>query len=143
MIDLHWFYQAHVDEETHYLILSDAAYQEYLSAKRDYTDRARRSAESDKKNEGLSPECRSLMEKGEEYIRHIHESNERIPGKEFSEKLDRLERVVARIFEVVRLHPEVSSDQDKLKSYYHQLLLCAAHGSGAGRTEGRRFRKKG
>ncbi len=118
MIDLHWFYQAHVDEETHYLILSDAAYQEYLSAKRDYTDRARRSAESDKKNEGLSPECRSLMEKGEEYIRHIHESNERIPGKEFSEKLDRLERVVARIFEVVRLHPEVSSDLDKLMSYY-------------------------
>ncbi|MCD7981266.1 MAG: 5-bromo-4-chloroindolyl phosphate hydrolysis family protein [Clostridiales bacterium] len=118
MIDLHWFRQAHVDEETHYLILSDAAYQDYLSAKRDYTDRERRAAESQKKNDGLSPECRSLIEKGEEYIRHIHESNERIPGEEFSAKLDQLERVVARIFEVVRAHPEVASDLDKLMSYY-------------------------
>ncbi|MCD8134083.1 MAG: 5-bromo-4-chloroindolyl phosphate hydrolysis family protein [Clostridiales bacterium] len=125
MIEMHWFLQAHVDEEQHYLILSDEAYQSYLSAKSDYTARERQAAEvqrqadeAKRKDDGLSPECRRLIGKGEEYIRHIHESNERIPGAEFSAKLDQMEHVVARIFDVVRAHPEVASDLDKLMSYY-------------------------
>lgn len=125
MIEIHWLYQAHVDEEQHYLILSDDAYQAYLTAKSDYAARERQdaaahgmTADAKHKDDGLSPECRSLIEKGGEYIRHIHESNERIPGKEFSAKLDQMERLVARIFDVVRAHPEVASDLDKLMSYY-------------------------
>ncbi len=125
MIEMHWLFQAHVDEEQHYLILSDEAYQSYLSAKSDYAARERQVAEARRradearqKDDGLSPECRRLIEKGEEYIRHIHESNERIPGEEITAKLNQMERVVARIFDVVRAHPEVASDLDKLMSYY-------------------------
>ncbi|MCC8082073.1 MAG: 5-bromo-4-chloroindolyl phosphate hydrolysis family protein [Lachnospiraceae bacterium] len=125
MIEIHWFLQAHVDEEQHYLILSDEAYQSYLSAKGDYTARERQAAEArrqadetKRKDDGLSPECRRLIEKGEEYIRHIRACNERIPGAEFSAKLDQMEHIVARIFDVVRAHPEVAPDLDKLMSYY-------------------------
>lgn len=125
MIELHWFFQAHVDEEQHYLILSDEAYQAYLTAKSDYAARERQAAKTQRqtdasktKDDGLSPECRALIEKGEEYIRHIHKSNEQIPGEEFSAKLNQMEQVVAKIFDVVRAHPEVASDLDKLMSYY-------------------------
>ncbi len=129
MIDRRLFFQAHIDEAQHYLILSDEAYNAYRIAQNEYAARAeqqaqdraqqeRKAQETKKADEDLPPECRELIEKGRMYIRHIHESNEAIPGEEISAKLDHMERVVTRIFDVVRVHPEVAPDLNKLMSYY-------------------------
>ncbi len=129
MIDQRLFFQAHIDEAQHYLILSDEAYDAYRIAQNEYTARAeqqareqaqreRKAQEARKADEDLPTECRELIEKGRTYIRHIHESNEAIPGEEISAKLDHMERVVTRIFDVVRVHPEVAPDLNKLMSYY-------------------------
>ncbi|MCD8156553.1 MAG: 5-bromo-4-chloroindolyl phosphate hydrolysis family protein [Clostridiales bacterium] len=129
MIDKRLFYQAHIDRVQNYLILTDEAYNEYRAAQNEYAaqeqQREREQAQQTKKeqaakeaDENLPLECRALIEKGQSYIRHIHESNEAIPGEEISAKLDYMERVVTRIFDVVRAHPEVAPDLNKLMSYY-------------------------
>ena len=118
MIDSRLFLQGHLDEENHCLILSDQAYQEYIAAKTEYQARERAAAQEKQARDRLSPECRKLIEEGEAYIRHIHWCNEQIPGEEISAKLDQMERVVTRIFDVVREHPEVEPELGKLMSYY-------------------------
>ncbi|MCD8218744.1 MAG: 5-bromo-4-chloroindolyl phosphate hydrolysis family protein, partial [Clostridiales bacterium] len=129
MIDRRLFYQAHIDRDQNYFILSDEAYQAYRLAQEDYAAQARRQAdeqerqkrreqETEKADAELPPECRELIQKGKDYIDYIHVANERIPGEEISAKLDRMERVVTRIFDVVRAHPEVAPELNKLMSYY-------------------------
>ncbi|MCD8151322.1 MAG: 5-bromo-4-chloroindolyl phosphate hydrolysis family protein [Clostridiales bacterium] len=129
MIDRRLFYQAHIDRDQNYFILSDEAYQAYRLAQEDYAAQARRQAEeqerqkrreqeAEKADAELPPECRELIQKGKDYIDYIHAANERIPGEEISAKLDRMERVVTRIFDVVRAHPEVAPELNKLMSYY-------------------------
>ncbi|MCD8365129.1 MAG: 5-bromo-4-chloroindolyl phosphate hydrolysis family protein [Clostridiales bacterium] len=129
MIDRRLFYQAHIDREQNYFILSDETYEAYRVAQQNYAEKARqqerereqqnqREQEAQKADSDLPPESVELIRKGQDYIRHIHESNEAIPGEEISEKLDHMERVVTRIFDVVRAHPEVAQDLNKLMSYY-------------------------
>lgn len=74
--------------------------------------------EEKERREALSSECRALLEEGNRYIRHIHECNDRIPGEEISQKLDRLETVVTRIFREVERRPELAPELRKMMSYY-------------------------
>ncbi|MCC8046497.1 MAG: 5-bromo-4-chloroindolyl phosphate hydrolysis family protein [Clostridiales bacterium] len=75
-------------------------------------------SQSDGSTGQLSPEHQALIEEGQRYIRHIHECNDRIPGKEMTEKLDRLELVVTRIFREAEKNPDAVSDLRKMMSYY-------------------------
>lgn len=118
MIEKRLFFQAHIDEDEHYLIMSDEAYREYIEAKTDYITRRKEAAEAEQANQQLPPECRKLMEDGQAYIDHIRKCNDRIPDAQISEKLYQMEKVVTRIFEVVRAHPEVAPDLNKMMSYY-------------------------
>ena len=59
-----------------------------------------------------------VLEEGREYIRIIRECNDEIPGEEMSEKLDKLELLVTRIFARVEEEPELASDMQKMLSYY-------------------------
>ena len=66
----------------------------------------------------LDPKCAELIAQGRNYIRHIHECNDRIPDEAMSEKLARLEVVVTRIFTEAERNPEVVDDLKKMMSYY-------------------------
>lgn len=66
----------------------------------------------------VSQECREIVEEGLRYVRHIRECNDRLPGEEISEKLDRLELVVTRIFREVAKNPDNAGDLKKMMSYY-------------------------
>ncbi len=129
MIAQRMFYQAHVDEDSQCLIMTDAAYRNYLEAKRYYDqrqmqeaaarqERQRQEEEAAAKAGQLPPECRQLINEGESYIQYIRDSNARIPGDEMTGKLVEMERLITRIFDTVRLHPEVAGDLKKLMSYY-------------------------
>ncbi len=133
LIEKRFFFEAHLDDQCRDLILTNAAYQDYVRAKLDYVTRqggaaatqqakpaASASAKTSQKKpeDNLPPECRELIQKGEAYIKSIHDSNARIPGEEITRKLAQMEKVVSRIFGVVREHPEVASELDKLMSYY-------------------------
>lgn len=117
MIDQKFFYEAHLDKDNGYLILSDEAYQEYQAAKMDYYSRQK---EQEKQAEAtkLSAECQKLIDDGQAYINHIRNCNDLIPGEEISAKLDKMENLVRRIFDEVRLHPEVAPELQKMMEYY-------------------------
>lgn len=67
---------------------------------------------------GLSEEIREILRDGKEFIAHIHECNDALPGPEISDKLNRLEMVVTKIFNQVEQKPESAPDLRKMMSYY-------------------------
>ena len=72
----------------------------------------------------MSPEILEMISTtGDEYIRTIREANDDIPGEVISEKLERLEQVVRRIFESVKKHPEQKKEMDKFMDYYMPTTL--------------------
>lgn len=118
MIGQHLFYQAHLDYDNKYLILSDRTYEQYQMAREDFkkeqAEKKAKEAEEDK----LPEECRKLIAEGQRYVAHIRECNDAIPGEEISRKLDKMEQLVQRIFEEVKIHPEVAGDLHKMMEYY-------------------------
>ena len=104
MIGGGYFKEGYIDQKGTMLITDKQTYQYYLTAQTEYAkrelekNRAERSAvqeQAQTKNSNyevqLSPEHRELLAEGERYIQHVHDCNERIPGDEMSDKLDRLE----------------------------------------------------
>lgn len=139
MIRKGFFTEGHLDRKETLLITDRETYQQYLQTQAEYERRGvvemnqapRASAgeeaaqqtqagqeAGEKKENGLTPECRELIEEGKRYIQHIHECNEKIPGENMSAKLDRLELVITRIFREVEKDPSVVDDLKKLMSYY-------------------------
>ncbi len=74
--------------------------------------------EAEKGMASYSDETRKILQEGNAFIQHIHESNIKIPDKEMTQKLDRLENVVTRIFEQVAADPDSAPDLHRLMSYY-------------------------
>ena len=74
--------------------------------------------ENEKNLASYSDETRKILQDGREFIREIHEANDKIPGEEISDKLYRLEEVVTRIFDQVAAKPDSAPDMHKMMSYY-------------------------
>lgn len=117
MINQRLFYEAHVDTQDNYFLLSDQAYEDYRSARLEYYEQ-KKIIENEQEEHKVSDECQKLIDEGQSYIRHIRECNDDIPGEEISRKLDKMEQLVQRIFDEVRIHPEVAPDLQKMMDYY-------------------------
>ena len=59
-----------------------------------------------------------VIEEGKSYVRLIRQCNDEIPGEEMSDKLDRLETLVTRIFDQVEKEPELASELRRMLSFY-------------------------
>lgn len=117
MINQRLFYEAHVDTQDNYFLLSDQAYEDYRNARLKYYEQ-KKIIEKEQEKHKVSDECQKLIDEGQSYIRHIRECNDDIPGEEISRKLDKMEQLVQRIFDEVRIHPEVAPDLQKMMDYY-------------------------
>lgn len=117
MINQRLFYEAHVDTQDNYFLLSDQAYEDYRSARLEYYEQ-KKIIEKEQEKHKVSDEFQKLIDEGQSYIRHIRECNDDIPGEEISRKLDKMEQLVQRIFDEVRIHPEVAPDLQKMMDYY-------------------------
>ena len=117
MINQRLFYEAHVDTQDNYFLLSDQAYEDYRSARLKYYEQ-KKIIEKEQEKHKVSDECQKLIDEGQSYIRHIRECNDDIPGEEISRKLDKMEQLEQRIFDEVRIHPEVAPDLQKMMDYY-------------------------
>ena len=117
MINQRLFYEAHVDMQDNYFLLSDQAYEDYRNARLEYYEQ-KKIIEKEHEKHKVSDECQKLIDEGQSYIRHIRECNDDIPGEEISRKLDKMEQLVQRIFDEVRIHPEVAPDLQKMMDYY-------------------------
>lgn len=125
------FKQAHLDKQETCFIASDAMYEQYMLTQQRYEqarieEKAQSAKKSDSKQNAESsasrtePDSRTakILQEGKEYIRVICKCNDEIPGEEMSEKLDKLELLVTRIFDCVDEKPELAPDLQKMLSYY-------------------------
>lgn len=123
MIQKRVFREAYMDKQETCLMINRIAYDYYLQADESLRQREMEEAKRKEQEEKMSPEILEMIRTGDEYIRTIREANDDIPGEVISEKLDRLEQVVRRIFESVKKHPEQKKEMDKFMDYYMPTTL--------------------
>lgn len=127
-----WFLQGHIDKQESCFIASDQVYEQYRLTQLNYEEQKKQtesSTETIDENEGKNrAECDKILEEGREYIRTIRLCNDGIPEEEMSEKLDKLELLVTRIFAQVEKEPELAPELHRMLNYYlptTQKLLVA------------------
>lgn len=148
MIQKGWFPQAHLDKQESCLIVSEELYAQYRLTQSNYEEQqkirqqqekqqfqeqrkagkgnlAENRSETEKAGTGRDTgdgkdrtEYEKMLEEGQNYIRMIRLCNDEIPGEEMSEKLDKLELLVTRIFDRVEKEPELAPDLHKMLNYY-------------------------
>ena len=123
MIQKRVFREAYMDKQETCLMINRIAYDYYLQAEESLRQREMEEAKRKEQEEKMSPEILEMIRTGDEYIRTIREANDDIPGEVISEKLDRLEQVVRRIFESVKKHPAQKKEMDKFMDYYMPTTL--------------------
>lgn len=122
------FFQAHLDKQEKCFIASDSVYEQYRLTQQNFEQ----NQQSQKKQENKvveqetvaeetgrnRSEAQKVLAEGREYVRMIRLCNDEIPGEEMSEKLDKLELLVTRIFAQVEKEPELATELQKMLSYY-------------------------
>lgn len=123
-----FFPQGYLDKKETCLITDQQTYQQYLQTEKAYEARAQE-AQADGRKAGVQQvsasaaaphgsEYQELLAEGQSYIRHIHTCNDKIEDPVISEKLDRMEMIVTRIFTEAGRNPDVADDLKKMMSYY-------------------------
>ncbi|MDK2936841.1 MAG: hypothetical protein PWP62_1849, partial [Eubacteriaceae bacterium] len=111
-----------------YLFLDDESYQSHLrleEGKRLKEAQEQKNAEI-KQREAADPTLKAVNEaiaEGAAIIKEIRQANEEIEAQEISLKLDRLEKVISKIFEFVEKNPQDVSEIRKFMGYYLPTTL--------------------
>lgn len=123
MIDAGMFPEGRLDEDQDVLLLSEEAQAKYAQEQAEAQRRAAEEAAAAAKarREAEDPDYRNLNEltaQGRRYVGEIRAANEAIPGVVISEKLDRLEMVLKRIFMFIKENPRDIPETRKFMDYY-------------------------
>lgn len=119
MIEDKMFPQGHFDTEYTTFILSNETFNQYLISMREKEHQERLQSSETEQDRAF----REAYALGEQYLRQISDANDEIPGKEISDKLDRLEGIIRRIFEQIKEHPEQLPELRKFMDYYLPTTL--------------------
>ena len=122
MISQGLFLEGHLDNEQKSLITSDETYAHYEQSRQAYQQRQKEEAEK-KQAPAVDPKVQEVLDKGNAYVKEIRRCNDEIPGEEISAKIDRMEHIVAKIFQRAESHPEVIPDLKKLMDYYLPMTV--------------------
>ena len=120
------FKEGHLDKQETCLIVSDQMYDQYLETQQNYEaaekQKAAASAYSTASNTSteakMTAECRLVLKEGEEHIQHINYCRSLMHNPEMRGKLDRLSKVISRIFDVVKKDPDKVSDLHRMMNFY-------------------------
>lgn len=123
MIRKGWFLEGRTDRKETCLITSTETYRQYEETQRALEERNTMLRNEAAERERIAPEVQEVLDKGEEYIRKIHESNDAIPGEEISAKIAQMERIVEQIFQRAEEHPEIIPDLKKMMDYYLPMTI--------------------
>ena len=124
MINRRMFLSGRIDEQRTHLIASDEAYEQYNLMQKAKAEKAAivmAQSQADEQIAGradISDEVRKIIIEGRSYIAHVRQCNDDIPGEEFSNKLDRLEEIIKRIFAQVERYPQKAPELHKFMNYY-------------------------
>ncbi len=110
--------QGHFDTQKTTFIASDELYNEYQDTVLRAQKRQQMLDAQKKQEETVSPEVREILSKGNAYIAAIRKANDEIEDQEISDKLDKMEQIVRRIFDEVRQRPELAKNLNMFMNYY-------------------------
>ncbi|MBQ9562582.1 MAG: 5-bromo-4-chloroindolyl phosphate hydrolysis family protein [Lachnospiraceae bacterium] len=122
MIAIGIFPQGHLNQKEDYFMLDDVSYQQYREAYANYLEMEKQKDVESKLSQE-EKEVRAMLATGENYITQIRAANDAIPGVEVTQKLDRLEFIISRIFEAVQKYPEKRSELERFLEYYMPTTL--------------------
>ena len=121
--------QGHIDDKKTWFMLNDESYSQYLELQKGIElknlDKSKEEINKSAKIEKdrLTPEMRRSIDEGRKLVLEIKGANIAIPGKEISNKLDRLEEVTGKIFDYVETHPEKFTEIKKFTEYFLPTTL--------------------
>ena len=121
MIGKGYFPEGHLDHEQNHLIISDETYRQFEQARLQLE--AARRQQLEEAASVPDARIREVLDKGSEFIAQIRKCNDDIPGQAVSEKIDRIELLVRRIFDRARSNPEIIPDLKKLMDYYLPMTV--------------------
>ena len=124
MIEQKWFLEGRMDEHKKQFMLTDKMYEQYRLAEqgrllREQEEQERQRIESDPVQKDLS----QLVAEGKRYVKEIRKLNDEILGEDISNQLDKIEEIIASIFEIVKRKPEKRSELRKLMQYYLPMTI--------------------
>ena len=112
------FPQGHFDAGRKTFMITDELYQQYKAVTAQTKALKKVQKEQEKAFNDLQPEVREMIVKGNDYVRKIHEANDDIADPVVTEKLNRMEAIVAKIFAEVRERPQQAGRLSMLMDYY-------------------------
>ena len=99
-------------------IASDELYSKYEENKPEYDRYYKQLIEERARIEERSDEIQKILDIGNEYLEKIQNSNQLIKDKDITEKLNKMEKIVATIFREVDINPEQSGKLSMFLNYY-------------------------
>ena len=110
-----WFKEGHLDFTNTTFMATDELFEQYQKSLESARERE---AQLARENAKVPPEVRQILEKGKGYIQRIEAANDAIEDKEISDKLDRMQKIVTKIFEEVKEKPQVARNLNMFMDYY-------------------------
>lgn len=123
MIQDGWFREGHMDKKETCLITSSETYRQYEQAQKQLEQRQKEQMPGISSDKKYSRGVQEVLDRGNTFLRQIRSSNDAIPGREISDKIDRMETIIRKIFERVQEHPEIIPDLKKLMNYYLPMTV--------------------
>lgn len=110
--------QGHFSRNKVAFMVSDRTYERYKEHRAEYDRYLKNFIEERNRMKTRSKETEDLLEQGREYVQKIRDCNDIIKDKDISDKLDRMEKVVASIFHEVDINPAQSDKLGVFMGYY-------------------------
>ena len=124
MIEQKWFLEGRMDEKKSQFMLTDKVYEQYKLAEQGRILRQQEELEKQKlENDPVQKELMQLVAEGDRYVKEIRRLNDEILGEDISSQLDKIEEIIASIFEIIKRKPEKRSELRKLMQYYLPMTV--------------------
>ena len=124
MIEQKWFLEGRMDESKSQFMLTDKVYEQYKLAEQGRLLREQEELEKQKiENDPVQKEVYHLVTEGNQYVKQVRKLNDEILGEDISSQLDKIEEILASIFEIVKRKPEKRTELRKLMQYYLPMTI--------------------
>ena len=110
--------QGHFGTDHIFLLVSDEAYERYKEKQAVFDRYYQKQIEERARMNERTAQIQEILDQGEVYVKKIHESNDLIKDKLISQKLERMEKVVAMIFHETDINPDQADRLGMLLNYY-------------------------
>lgn len=117
---------ARMDDSGTTVMLTDQAYEQYMSAEKSRREREALAQKNQKELDqaALSDDVKAILQDGNAYLKEVRRLNDLIPDTdEMSTKLYQLEDIMNRIFDRVRKEPQNAQNLRKFMTYYLPTTL--------------------